>query len=181
MAADSFFAHVKHFNATAFYTMYLQNKERCNLPTATKHCTEWSGEKRCKMQQSIINLIVCYCGYDIRVTDTIDFMRSCLSMCMCMCLYLQILLAFLIDSIKYIDNKRQQQPLRGKRAREWFEANFSRLCVCYSLGFQRRQIIFAPFNRPQNVYLVSIVYTDPHSDSCFSALNVQCAHACALL
>lgn len=80
-AADSFFAHVKHFNATAFYTMHLQNKERCNLPTATKHCTEWSGEKRCKMQQSIINLIVCYCGYDIRVTDTIDFMRSCLSMC----------------------------------------------------------------------------------------------------
>lgn len=33
--------------------------------------------KKCKMQQSIINLIVGYCGYDIHVTDTID--------CVCVC------------------------------------------------------------------------------------------------
>lgn len=63
------------------------------------------------MQQSIINLIVCYCGYDIRVTDTID----CCAQMSRSAFYLPILLAFLIDSIKYIDNERQQhQPLRGQ-------------------------------------------------------------------
>lgn len=87
------------------------------------------------MQQSIINLIVCYCGYDIRVTDTIDFARRCRSVCVCVCaFYLQILLAFLIDSIKYIDNKRRQhtqhQPIEGTS--EWAEAELLKI-VFYSL------------------------------------------------